>query len=123
MERRTIQWTDTAKECLAKLPQKVRRGLLDKADILLECTDPKTAFKPLEGALEGYYRITYARYRAIYSVEEESLVSGDVLVHIVIRFVAAGIRKEGDKKDIYNFAMKLIKLKILDPPTIESDEE
>jgi len=108
--RVTIQWTETAKRCLEKLPSKVRKGLLDKADSLKECDDPRRASKPLVGPLRGYYRITCGRYRAIYSVEEETLARGDVLIHVIIRFVAAGIRKEGDKKDIYNFAVRLLSL-------------
>jgi len=108
--RATIQWTETAKRCLERLPLKVRKGLLEKADRLLECDDPREASKALVGPLSGYYRIVYSRYRAIYSVDEDRLPDGDVLVHIKIRFVAAGIRKEGDKKDIYKFAMRLIKM-------------
>jgi mRNA-degrading endonuclease RelE of RelBE toxin-antitoxin system len=76
-----------------------RKGLLDKADSLYKCEDPKKIFKPLTGPLQGYYRIPYGRYRAIYSVDEEILPAGEILIHIKIRFVAAGIRKEGDKKD------------------------
>ena len=60
-----IQWTDTAKKCLEKLPRKVRRGLLEKADALRECDDPRNVHKPLRGPLRGLYRITYARYRAV----------------------------------------------------------
>ncbi len=108
--RVTIQWTETAKRCLEKLPPKVRRGLLEKADGFLKCDDPKEASKALVGPLSGYYRIVYSRYRAIYSVDEERLADGDVLVHVKVRFVAAGIRKEGDKKDIYQLAMRLIQM-------------
>ncbi len=111
MERRiTIQWTDTAKAQLAKLPLKVRQGLLNKASGLRECSDPRSAYKPLLGPLAGFYRITYARYRAIYCVEEEELASGDILVHVKIRFVAAGQRKERDRQDIYRIAEKMIDL-------------
>jgi len=117
-----IQWTETAKECLRKLPLKVRRGLLNKADQLLECEDPRKVFKPLVGPLQGYYRITYSRYRAIYWVDEEILVNGDVRLRIIVRFVAAGIRKEGDKKDIYRFALRMLKLGILESEE-DPDEE
>lgn len=111
MERRiTIQWTDTARTQLAKLPLKVRKGLLNKADGLRECSDPKTAHKALLGPLAGFYRMTYARYRAIYCVEEEELASGDMLVHVKIMFVAAGKRKERDRQDIYKIAEKMIDL-------------
>jgi mRNA-degrading endonuclease RelE of RelBE toxin-antitoxin system len=109
-----IQWTETAKSRLKQLPQKVRKGILDKADALLSHEDPRKAHKPLTGPLQGYYRFTYGRYRAIYSVEDRIREDGTRIFHIIIRFVAVGIRKEGDRKDIYNFAMRLLKMGVLD---------
>jgi mRNA interferase RelE/StbE len=120
VKRAVIQWTETAKTQLAALPPKVRKGLLDKADCLQTCEDPRQAHKPLVGPLEGYYRLTYSRYRAVYSVEDEELASGDVLVHIRVRFVAVGKRKEHDKNDIYRIAEKIVKLGLIDLPTEES---
>lgn len=119
-ERRQVRilWTATAKKGLAELPYKVRKGLLDKADNLLEAADPTQLGKPLVGPLAGYYRIAYSRYRAVYSVEEERLASGEIAVNITVRFVAAGQRKEGDKRDVYRLAMKLIEL-----GAIELDED
>lgn len=116
MERVLIQWTDTAKAGLGELPRKVRRGLLDKANLLRESISPDTIHKPLTGPLQGYFRICYARYRAIYRVNRETLASGDVLQTVRILFVAAGIRKEGDKNDIYRLAEKLISLGIVPAP-------
>lgn len=114
MHRVIIQWTATARDGLAKLPQKVRRGILDKANELRQAHDPALVHKPLIGPLAGYYRITYSRYRAIYKVHREKLTSGEVLVNIHILFVAVGIRKEGDKKDVYRLAQKLFELGLLD---------
>lgn len=119
MQRRVIvQWTDTAKKQLAALPRKVRRGLLDKAGALRECGDPRETHKPLVGPLQGYYRITYARYRAVYSACEEQITSGDVLVYVRVIFVAVGKRKERDAKDIYRIAEKMVNLGLVDlaPP-------
>lgn len=113
-ERVTIQWTQTARDGLAKLPQKVRRGLLDKVNELRNAEDPSAVHKPLTGPLQGYHRITYSRYRAVYSVEKETLASGDILHHFKIRFVAVGIRKESDKKDVYRLAKKLLELGLID---------
>src|SRR5579884_3164784 len=91
-ERRVIiQWTETARNGLAKLPKKVRRGLIDKANELLRANDPRRVHKPLQGPLEGYYRICYSRYRAIFSVDVETLANGDTVLRIIIRFVAVGI--------------------------------
>ena len=108
MKRVSIRWTNTARQQLEELPPKVRKGLISKADGLLECDDPRSTHKPLFGSLQGCYRITYARYRAVYTVAEEELANGDVLVHIKITFIAAGKRKEHDKKDIYRIAQKMV---------------
>jgi|GEM_PF-1863509 len=120
MEQRvSIQWTDTAKTQLKALPPKVRKGLIEKADGLLECDDPRSAYKPLHGPLQGYNRITYSRYRAVYRVEDEELASGDILVHITITFVAAGKRKEHDKRDIYRIAEKMVGAGIIPFPGLD----
>ncbi len=108
-----VQWTETAKNQLAKLPPKVRRGLLNKASELRGCTDPRRAHKPLTGPLEGYFRITHGRYRAIYTVVDEKLASGAVVSCIRVLFVAAGQRKERDRKDIYRIAQRLVELGII----------
>ena len=123
MVRVTIQWTDTARAGLAELPKKVRRGLLDKVSELRNVTDPKRTHKPLVGPLQGYFRICYSRWRAIYSVEDEALANGDILHHIRIKFVAAGIRKEGDKRDIYRLAQKLLELGIIESHAIGDEDD
>lgn len=104
----TLRWTTTAKESLKGLPQKVRKGLLEKADELTNGTDPREWCKPLTGPLQGYYRIVYSRYRAIFSVKEEVLASGETLLHLSVIFIVAGIRKELDKNDVYRVARKLV---------------
>lgn len=110
MNRRvTIRWTDTAVAALKALPAKVRQGLLAKADQLLTC-DPREVHKPLTGPLQGYYRITYARYRAVYTVQEEVLADGTQVWHLIVVFIAAGIRKERSKDDIYRVAERLVRL-------------
>jgi mRNA-degrading endonuclease RelE of RelBE toxin-antitoxin system len=103
-----VRWTETAKESLKRLPPKVRKGLLDKADELTHGPDPRERCKPLTGPLQGCYRIVYSRYRAIFSVREENLANGDQLLHLEVIFIVAGIRKEYDKKDIYRVAKKLV---------------
>ena len=115
MERVVIQWTGTAKSSLAKLPHKVRRGLLDKANELRQATDPTTVHKRLTGPLQGYYRICYSRYRAIYTVQTVTLPGGKTIERVIVLFVAAGIRNEGDKHDVYQFAQRLIRLGVIKP--------
>jgi mRNA interferase RelE/StbE len=123
MDRVSIQWTETAMAALAKLPPKVRRGLLDKANELRQIDDPAAVHKPLVGPLQGYHRICYSRYRAIYCVDRERLAGGGVVERITVLFVAAGVRKEGDKNDIYHLAQKLVRLGLIKPRKgIESRE-
>ncbi len=104
-----VQWTQTALKSLRKLPKKVQRGLLEKADELTQ-GDPREAHKqPLVGPLQGCYRITYGRYRAIYRVNEQRKAGGGSLLHLKVLFIVAGIRKEHDKNDIYRIAEKLMR--------------
>lgn len=71
--------------------------------------EPEKQGKPLAGDLAGYRSIRAAgqRYRIIYRVERDQV---KVLV------LALGIRKEGDKGDIYALARRLLRLRLLDPP-------
>jgi len=117
-----IQWTTTAKECLKQLPLKVRKGLLSKADDLIACDDPRRVHKPLVGPLQGYYRITYGRYRAIFRVEEDTLANGDVLINLTVQFIAAGIRKEQSRDDVYRVAQKIVQFGVLPIDSPEKPE-
>jgi mRNA interferase RelE/StbE len=60
------------------------------------------------GELAGYrsLRAVGQRYRIIYKVEE---------AEITVYVVAAGLRKEGSKSDVYNLAKKLLKLALPEP--------
>jgi mRNA interferase RelE/StbE len=69
--------------------------------------DPEKQGKLLSEDLAGYrsVRAVGERYRIIYRVEEEI---------IVVVVVAVGIRKAGDKKDVYELAKRLARLGLLD---------
>lgn len=97
--------------------------MLDKARRLQDCDDPREAHKALTGPLAHYYRITYARYRAIYTVSEETLANGDSRVLITVCFVACGLRKEGDKKDVYRLAKNILKYGGFGDPEVGDDSE
>ncbi len=62
-------------------------------------TEPAKRGKLLVGDLPGYYTIRLAgqRYRAVYSI---AVRQGVVTVLVI------GIRKEGDKRDVYRIASK-----------------
>lgn len=63
--------------------------------------------KPLIGELAGCYslRVAAQRYRVIYTVADDTLV---VLV------IAIGIRKAGQRRDIYEIARRLIRNRLVD---------
>jgi hypothetical protein len=57
------------------------------------------------------------RYRIIYKLQD---------TEILVAVVCIGIRKEGDKKDVYEVAKKLARLGLLDivtPPGPDMDDE
>ncbi|MGH8058440.1 MAG: type II toxin-antitoxin system RelE family toxin [Candidatus Entotheonellia bacterium] len=71
--------------------------------------DPEQQGKPLLGELQSLrsVRVVGQRYRILYRVDR-----GKVLVLVV----AMGLRKEGDRRDIYALAKKLLRLGLLDRP-------
>lgn len=68
--------------------------------------EPEKLGKPLLGELSGYRspRAAGQRFRVIYKIEKKQ---------VIVIVVALGIRKEGDKRDIYALAQKLVKLGLL----------
>ncbi len=72
--------------------------------------DPERHGKPLGDELTGYYSIRAVgqRYRILYKLEAEQ---------VIVVVVALGIRKQGDKKDVYELAKKLARLGLLDLDT------
>jgi mRNA interferase RelE/StbE len=81
--------------------KRVREKLVERIDSLTE--EPEKQGKPMVADLAGYrsIRAIGQRYRIIYKVEEE---------RIIVFILVVGIRKEGDKGDIYNLARKLVRL-------------
>jgi mRNA interferase RelE/StbE len=69
--------------------------------------EPEKQGKPMHDELTGYrsVRAVGQRYRIIYRLEEE---------RVIVLVVTLGIRKEGDKKDVYALAKKLARLGLLD---------
>lgn len=64
--------------------------------------DPEQSGKQLTGALFPYRRLKFSRYRIVYRVAREADPPE-------ARFLYAGIRKEGDKKDVYERLLKVIR--------------
>jgi len=101
-----VKWTETALEMVEAIAdRRIRAQIVACIEELTR--DPELAGKPLVGELTGYRTIRAAgqRYRIIYRVERR-------LVTILI--VAVGRRKEGDRKDIYELARRLLRQRLLD---------
>jgi mRNA interferase RelE/StbE len=86
--------------------RRIREKIIETIDGLAE--EPEKKGKPLAAELDGYHRVRAVgqRYRIIYRIDNEK---------VIVMVVAAGIRKEGDRKDIYTLAKKLIRARLLDP--------
>ena len=93
--------------------RRIRDKIRERIDELVE--DAEKQGKSLGDELDGYrsVRAVGQRYRIIYRIE------GDKVLVVV---VAVGIRKEGDKKDIYRLAQRLIRLGLLgNEPSAEAE--
>ena len=99
--------------CLAlieKIPDKrIQRAILNRIEGLSD--EPDKQGKMLVKELSGFRSIHAAgRYRIIYKVDKRT---------VIIYILAVGIRKQGDKKDIYKITRKLLKAGLLD---LEADK-
>lgn len=85
---------------------RVRKTIAARIDDLRQ--EPERRGKPLTDELAGYYAVCAVgqRYRIIYQLHQQT-----VIVHVV----ALGIRKHGDKNDIYTLAQRLFRQGLLTP--------
>jgi mRNA interferase RelE/StbE len=100
-----IEITDAAFRMLEGVKdRRVQKAIRDRIDDL--SSDPDKQGKALLGQLQGLrsLRAVGQRYRIIYRLEKD---------RIVVLVVAAGLRKDGDKGDIYALAQRLVKLGLL----------
>lgn len=93
------------KQLTAIRDQRVQEQL--KASLRRLEYNPDIQGKPMRDELAGYrsIRAVSQRYRIIYRVEEE---------RVTVVVVTVGLRKEGDKKDAYELAQKLLRMGLLD---------
>jgi len=95
----------TAQDMVLKIADhRIQEKLLERMTAL--AGDPELQGKPLGDDLAGYrsVRAVGQRYRIIYRIERSE---------VVVVVVAAGIRKEGSREDVYRVAAKLIRLGLL----------
>jgi mRNA interferase RelE/StbE len=99
-----IELTKIAADNLKKIDQKTLGQILNKIESLKE--EPNLLGKQLKGPLKEFRSVRAAgqRYRIIYKVVEN---------RIIVIIVAVGLRKDGDKKDIYELMKKYIKTGLL----------
>ena len=100
-----IRVTDICLALIEEIPdKKIQRTILDRLKHLSDGPDKQG--KRLVKDLSGFRSIHVAgRYRVIYRIDEQT---------VIVYVLAAGIRKEGDKKDIYSIAKKLLNAGLLD---------
>ena len=93
--------------------RRIRAKIIETIDGLAE--DPEKKGKPLIAELDGYHsvRAVGQRYRIIYRIDNDK---------VVVLVVAAGIRREGDRKDIYALAKKLIRARLLEPVPLSEEK-
>ncbi|MBP7263884.1 MAG: type II toxin-antitoxin system RelE/ParE family toxin [Spirochaetia bacterium] len=96
-----IKLTEISAQFLRKLDGKAREQVLEKIEVLKRT--PLEAGKQLKGNLKEFRSIRSVgqRYRIIYKVIKRE---------VIVIVVAIGIRKEGDKKDVYELMKKFVKL-------------
>ncbi len=99
--------TPQARAMLAAISDKRIRQTIDRR---LEglAKDPEKQGKALVEELAGLRSLAVARHRVIYEVKKDRVI-----------VVAVGIRREGDRKDVYSRAKKLLRLKLIEPPSRE----
>jgi mRNA interferase RelE/StbE len=100
-----IKITKIAAENIQQTEKSAQIQIINKIEKLKE--EPTLLGKPLRGPLKDYRSIRAAgqRYRIIYRIIENE---------IIVIVVAVGIRKDGDKKDIYELMKKYIKTNLLE---------
>jgi mRNA interferase RelE/StbE len=97
--------TSTCLTLIKKISDKnIQRRILKQIEGLSE--EPNKQGKMLLKDLSGFRSIhTAGRYRIIYKVDKQT---------VIVYILAAGIRKQGDKKDIYKIAKKLLDAGLLE---------
>lgn len=103
-----ILFTAQARQMLISIAdRRIQAQIVHRAGQLAE--EPEKQGRPLAEDLNGYrsVRAVGQRYRIIYQVESAQ-------VRVII--IAAGIRRGGDRRDIYTLAQRLVRLGLVEPP-------
>ena len=85
----------------------MREKLAAKLTEVAESPDPEQLGKPLGEELQGAYRLSFGRYRIVYEVTRRTDARGHVVFEVHVYVLLVGIRRAGDKGDIYAIAKRL----------------
>jgi mRNA interferase RelE/StbE len=98
---------DALKQLQAITDKRVRNNLFERIEELSK--KPEEQGKPLRNELLGLrcVKAIGQRYRIIFKVERD---------RVIVVVVAVGIRKEGDRSDIYKIAVHLMRSGLIDLP-------
>lgn len=101
-----IKLTKIAAHNLEKFDPATLRQILAKIESLK--AEPILMGKPLKGPLKEFRSVRAAgqRFRIIYKIIDEE---------VIVIIIAVGIRKEGDKRDIYQLMKKYLKTGLIEP--------
>jgi mRNA-degrading endonuclease RelE of RelBE toxin-antitoxin system len=101
-----VEWTENVRRSLREIGSRtIQQKIALKITHLAESGEPELLGKPLVDQLHGLYRISFGRYRIIYRVIRDQ--RNPHLLRIIVRVLLTGIRKQGDKIDIYEIAQRL----------------
>lgn len=98
--------TEIARDMLLGISDtRTRKSIKSRIDALKK--EPDKQGKELIHELAGFRSVRAAgqRYRIIYRVEKTT---------VIVYVLAIGLRKDGDRRDIYSLARKLIKLGLVE---------
>jgi mRNA interferase RelE/StbE len=105
MQWEIIIMAPAKKQLKAILDRRIRQSVMERIEALKE--GPEQQGKPLTNELAGLrsVRAVGQRYRIIYRVDAEQ---------IVVLVLTVGLRREGDRADIYALTKRLLRLGLLD---------
>jgi mRNA interferase RelE/StbE len=102
-----VFFTPVARDMYAAIAASDKRGARTIAQhIAALAQNPHGQGKPLAGELAGFRSMRTGRYRVVYFIEGNQVV-----------VLAVGIRKEGDRNDIYTLAKRLLRSGLIDLPS------
>jgi mRNA interferase RelE/StbE len=103
-----VEWTQSAADALREIGSRtIQRKIVQKVEDLAASGEPELLGKPLVDELQGLHRISFGRYRIVYRVIRDA--RNPRVVQIVVRVILTGIRKQGDKRDIYERLRRMLR--------------